>query len=66
MGSRRELNLDLEMLTPAQLSASLQISERTLARWRQENVGPEFRRVGRRVLYRPRDVAMWLDKQPAA
>jgi excisionase family DNA binding protein len=47
-------------LPPAQLSALLNISIRTLERWRVEGVGPTYVKAGRRVLYRREDVERWL------
>jgi predicted site-specific integrase-resolvase len=47
-------------LPPAQLSGLLNISIRTLERWRVEGVGPRYVKAGRRVLYRAEDVERWL------
>lgn len=38
-------------LTPQQLAARWQISEKTLERWRRRGTGPGFLRVVGRVLY---------------
>lgn len=38
-------------LTPQQLAARWQISEKTLERWRRRGTGPRFLRVVGRVLY---------------
>lgn len=38
-------------LTPQQLAARWQISEKTLERWRRRGIGPGFLRVVGRVLY---------------
>jgi excisionase family DNA binding protein len=63
MANRKEIDMDLETVTTPELAGLLKISERTLLKWRAEGVGPNFKRVGRRVLYRRSDVASWLDKQ---
>ena len=39
----------------------LDISERTLERWRVEGTGPTYLKAGRRVLYRQSDVDTWLN-----
>ncbi|WP_422040163.1 helix-turn-helix transcriptional regulator [Roseibium sp.] len=39
----------------------LDISERTLERWRVEGTGPAYLKAGRRVLYRQSDVDTWLN-----
>ena len=33
---------------------------RTLARWRQEGIGPRFTQNGRRIIYHDEDVSGWL------
>jgi excisionase family DNA binding protein len=52
---------DDRLLTTAQLSERLQVSESTLRRWRTEGTGPSVVRVGRAVRYRWRDVERWLE-----
>ena len=39
----------------------LNVSERTLERWRVEGSGPPFMKAGRRVLYRESDIEAWLN-----
>ncbi|HRD88351.1 MAG TPA: helix-turn-helix domain-containing protein [Accumulibacter sp.] len=39
-------------LTPGQLAARWQVSEKSLERWRRDGTGPEFMKLGGRVLYR--------------
>ena len=39
------------------------IPENTLRFWRQASKGPRSARLGRRVVYRERDVQAWLDAQ---
>jgi excisionase family DNA binding protein len=48
------------LLTTAQLSERLQVSESTLRRWRTEGTGPPVVRAGRAVRYRWADVERWL------
>lgn len=48
------------LLPQAQLSQFLNVSVRTLERWRVEGTGPTYIKAGRRVLYRREDVEVWL------
>ena len=51
------------LLTQQQLADELQVSVRTLERWRQEGTGPTFIQVGRSPRYRRSDVDAWLEQQ---
>ena len=48
------------LLTQERLSERIDVSERTLERWRVEGSGPAFVKAGRKVLYRTVDVDDWL------
>ncbi len=48
------------LLTQQRLSNLINVSERTLERWRVEGSGPTYVKAGRKVLYRPDDVDGWL------
>jgi excisionase family DNA binding protein len=50
-----------ELLTQQQLAEELQVSVRTLERWRREGAGPPWVRVGRSPRYRRDDVDHWLE-----
>lgn len=50
----------LDLLTPEDLAALLQLSLGTLARWRRAGTGPVFIRIGNRVRYAPADLDVWL------
>jgi excisionase family DNA binding protein len=52
-----------ELLTQQQLADELQVSLRTLERWRQQGIGPAFIQVGRSPRYRRSDINTWLDQQ---
>jgi len=52
--------MDKQLLTQQRLSELIDVSERTLERWRVEGSGPVFCRAGRKVLYRLEDVDEWL------
>jgi excisionase family DNA binding protein len=51
------------LLTQQQLAEELQITVRTLERWRQEGTGPAFIWVGRSPRYRRSDIDAWLEQQ---
>ena len=52
--------MDKSLLTQKRLSDLIDVSERTLERWRVEGTGPAFVKAGRKVLYRTVDVDDWL------
>lgn len=52
-----------EVLTPAKLGRMLGKSERTLRRWRELRVGPDWFGVGRGVRYRLETVRRWMAEQ---
>jgi excisionase family DNA binding protein len=59
-----ELPTSLRFLTQKQLAELLNLSERTLERWRVEGRGPKFVAMGpRRRLYRLTDVDEWAKAQ---
>jgi predicted DNA-binding transcriptional regulator AlpA len=47
-------------LTMAQAAAELGTTERTLARWHTDRIGPPRTKIGARVYYRKDSVAEWL------
>ena len=58
-----------ENLRPDEAASYLRTSERTLARWRNQRIGPPWVRAGRAVLYRRKDLEEWLEQntvQPVA
>ena len=53
-------NMSSGVLTTGQLSLRPGYpSEWTLSRWRTENIGPPFQRIGGRVFYAVADVEAW-------
>jgi predicted site-specific integrase-resolvase len=52
-----------ELLTQQQLAHELQVSLRTLERWRQEGTGPAFIRISRFPRHRRADIEAWLERQ---
>lgn len=45
-----------EMLSPRQLAARWNLSEKTLERWRMLGTGPTYLKLGGRVMYRAQEV----------
>jgi excisionase family DNA binding protein len=59
-----ELPASLQFLTQKQVAEVINVSERTLERWRVEGTGPKFVAMGpRRRLYRMSDVDDWARSQ---
>lgn len=50
----------LELLDEQEAAAKLRLSGGTLRQWRYKREGPPFVKLGRRIMYRPEDVARWL------
>ena len=50
----------MTLLTQREAALALRLSERTLERWRVSGDGPPFCKLGRRVLYRPDDINIWI------
>jgi len=51
------------LLNQQQLAEDLNVSPRTLEKWRVEGYGPRWVRVGSLCRYRPADVQAWLEAQ---
>lgn len=51
----------LEILTPEQTAALLQVSPRTVEEWRRTRTGPPWHRMGRHVRYLRREVLVWFE-----
>jgi predicted site-specific integrase-resolvase len=52
-----------KLLTQQQLADELQVSLRTLERWRKKGTGPAFIRFPPSPRYRRTDVNAWLERQ---
>lgn len=50
-----------QLLTEAEAARLLTLSVRTLQNYREDGSGPEFIRVGRRIIYEPAAIRRWLD-----
>ena len=58
-----------DRITPYEVATRLNLTERTLERWRFHGFGPPFLKIGRQVFYVRKDLEAWLDeqrRQPAA
>lgn len=54
-----------ELLTPRQLADAIKVTPRTLASWRNANIGPPFVRMnGHGIRYATKDVSAWLLATP--
>ena len=54
---------DDALLTPKQTGEILGVAAKTLERWRSEDLGVPWVRIGRRVAYRVGDVRVWIRSQ---
>ena len=52
-----------ELLTLDELATLLRVSTKTLYRWRENDEGPPFVRMGRAIGYPRRDLNAWLDER---
>lgn len=54
-----------DLIAPQKVSEMLNVSVRTLGKWRQQNKGPRFTRLGyNKVVYRVQDVLSWVESRP--
>ena len=58
-------SVELTMLTESELSQRIHVSLGTLRRWRLENRGPKFHKLGSLVRYSEYDLGIWLQEQPS-
>jgi predicted DNA-binding transcriptional regulator AlpA len=54
------------LLTETDVARYLNVSTAAVRRWRYENRGPEYLKIGASVRYRPASVDMWLDSRVAS
>jgi hypothetical protein len=54
----------LKLMTEDEVSKALNVSIAALRRWRLEQRGPVFIKVGSLVRYRPEDLELWLATLP--
>lgn len=60
---QRADDVPFELLSTDEVAALLHMSKSRLKQWRMEGIGPEWRRAGRRILYRRIDVERWFELQ---
>jgi len=54
----------LKLMTEEEVAKALNVSIAAVRRWRLEQRGPVFIKVGSLVLYRPEDLELWLSALP--
>lgn len=52
-----------DYLTTAEVAELYRVTPATLRFWRHRDVGPNWAKIGRRVIYRESDVRSWMDRQ---
>jgi len=55
--------MDNDLLTPAEAAKALRVSPATLPRWRWSGDGPDYVRVGRKILYRREDLEAYIARR---
>jgi hypothetical protein len=54
------MSFNEEYASDAETAQELNVSTRTLARWRAERIGPAFTKIGARVYYRRAGITEWV------
>ena len=49
------------LLTTAEAATFVRLSRRTLEDYRTKGTGPTYRRLGKKIYYRPEDLNNWID-----
>ena len=57
--------MEKDFYTEIELSERISVSLSTLRRWRLENRGPKFRKLGALVRYGADDLKLWTQAQPS-
>jgi hypothetical protein len=57
----REIRIELGVLTDQEFCLAVGIEQSTAATWRCRGTGPDFVKVGARILYRLVDISEWLE-----
>lgn len=52
-----------KLLRVPEVAAMTGVAEDTLRHWRHRGFGPPSARLGKRIVYRERDVQAWIDEQ---
>ena len=56
-------NASVELWSELEAASAIGVSAKSLARWRKGGIGPPYLQLGRKVRYRPGDVAEWIASQ---
>lgn len=57
----RQYRERMGLMTPEELSRTLEVTAATLKVWRSKGRGPKYIRLGKGVFYRMSDVETWID-----
>ncbi len=58
-----EVHTVVELWSELHAASVIGVSGQSMSRWRKGGIGPPYLRLGRKVRYRPGDVAAWIDSQ---
>lgn len=56
------LRAQLGVYTPDELASVLDVTIDTLAEWRSKRTGPDYVKLGKKVMYRTYDVEDWMKR----
>lgn len=56
----RHLRDQLGIFTPEELANIFEVTVETLAEWRSRKTGPDYVKLGKRVMYRISDIYVWM------
>lgn len=51
------------LMMPGDAAAYLGVSHKTLAKWRDSGIGPQYVRLEKRVRYSKRDIMVWVESR---
>ena len=63
MKSETAVPILADYATEKEIAKELEVSKRTLARWRTMRIGPPYTFIGRKLRYRRSSIAAWLQTQ---
>lgn len=62
MPAAAHLRAQLGVYTPEELAGVLDVTIDTLAEWRSKRTGPDYVKLGKKVMYRVEDVEQWMER----
>jgi predicted DNA-binding transcriptional regulator AlpA len=57
------MNATTRLIDTTQAAESLGLSARTLESYRRSGYGPRYVKIGRRSMYAPEDIAVWVESR---